>query len=243
MYAVLLKTIHFIWPAGVAMTVNVSAASDIVSLAPQLLYPTIEGVRVEVSGQVLSRGGNVSADQLEDTAPNAHSTRGPNSTFLPTAFIMGLQYGVRVDVEVVVVAEDGVTSARYPVSLFRDPASQSDDNGIISEEESGDGLEESEGSEGKRMNVSSVTYIAPPTEAQMREKGWPESPALNERCEVCPAGWASFEVNAEQCQMCPPGTFSPEVRLLILVCFFPSMLHLIVSRSSEKLNKQTTRLK
>ena len=38
-----------------------------VSLRPGLRWPGVTGIRVEVNGQVLSQGGDVAADQLEDT--------------------------------------------------------------------------------------------------------------------------------------------------------------------------------
>ena len=46
-------------------------------------------------------------------------SRRTTATFLPSAYVMGMQPGVEVAVEVVVLAEDGVTSARYPVMLTR----------------------------------------------------------------------------------------------------------------------------
>ena len=43
-----------------------------------------------------------------------------NAGFLPAAYIVGLQPGLPVSVPILVVAEDGVTSNRYFVSLYRD---------------------------------------------------------------------------------------------------------------------------
>lgn len=42
-------------------------SSDTVSVAPELLHPEVGGIRVEVNGQVLSRGGELWADRLVDT--------------------------------------------------------------------------------------------------------------------------------------------------------------------------------
>ena len=55
--------------AGVAISVTVPFSTDTVSVAPELLHSEVEGVRVEVNGQVLSRGGDLSADRRADTSP------------------------------------------------------------------------------------------------------------------------------------------------------------------------------
>ena len=44
-----------------------------VSLRPGLRWPGVTGLRVEVNGQVLSQGGDVVADQLEDTTAETRS--------------------------------------------------------------------------------------------------------------------------------------------------------------------------
>lgn len=49
------------------MHLNVSADAEWVSLHPGLRFPTLQGLRVEIAGQVLSQGGNVGADQVADT--------------------------------------------------------------------------------------------------------------------------------------------------------------------------------
>ena len=49
------------------MHLNVSADAEWVSLHPGLRFPTVQGLRVEIAGQVLSQGGNVGADQVADT--------------------------------------------------------------------------------------------------------------------------------------------------------------------------------
>lgn len=58
-----------------ALAVNVSSETKWVSLQPGLLYPEVEGIRVEVKGQVLSQGGDVSADQIADTSGRTNSSR------------------------------------------------------------------------------------------------------------------------------------------------------------------------
>ena len=47
-----------------------------VSLRPGLRWPGVTGIRVEVNGQVLSQGGDVAADQLEDTTAETISRCG-----------------------------------------------------------------------------------------------------------------------------------------------------------------------
>ena len=60
--------------AGAKMSYNVSYDAGLTLLTPTLLVPT-EGVRVEVNGQVLSRGSDLAASQAEDTtAPTMGST-------------------------------------------------------------------------------------------------------------------------------------------------------------------------
>ena len=56
------------------LAVNVSSETSWVSLQPSLLYPEVEGIRVEVKGQVLSQGGDVGADQIADTSGRSNAT-------------------------------------------------------------------------------------------------------------------------------------------------------------------------
>ena len=58
-----------------ALAVNVSSETKWVSLQLGLAYPEVEGIRVEVKGQVLSQGGDVSADQIADTSGRTNSSR------------------------------------------------------------------------------------------------------------------------------------------------------------------------
>lgn len=183
---------------GGAMSVTVPANTETVSLTPTLLHPKIRDIRVEVNGQVLSRGGDVWADQLADTrnggggangvlgrtssnqvSSTANSNNNSSAFSMPAAFIMGMQPGFAVDIEVVVVAEDDVTSSHYPVTITR----EYDDGG-------GDG-------------GGGVKYSF--NKAEQRQD-WPASPAESANCDVCPAGWTSTTVNASTCEMCPPGT-------------------------------------
>jgi hypothetical protein len=181
---------------GGAMSVTVPANTETVSLTPTLLHPEIVDIRVEVNGQVLSRGGDVWADQQADTRSGggsaavggAHSgsLSGTNSTsnglVMPAAFIMGMQPGVAVDVEVVVIAEDGVTTSRYPVTITRDY-----ENAAAAAAAPSGGVEYSFSKEEQQQD-------------------WPASPTELADCNVCPAGWTSTTVNASSCEMCPPGT-------------------------------------
>ena len=54
--------------------VNVSSETKWLSLQPGLLYPDVDGIRVEVKGQVLSQGGDVGADQIADTSGRSNSS-------------------------------------------------------------------------------------------------------------------------------------------------------------------------
>ena len=53
---------------GTQMLLNVSSETQGISLQPSLRFPNVLGIRVEVSGQVLSQGGDVGADQIADTS-------------------------------------------------------------------------------------------------------------------------------------------------------------------------------
>lgn len=140
--------------AGQLLTLNVSDSTRLISLTPALRFPGVPGVRVEVNGQVLSRGGDVAADQLEDTTAGvqqrrcaavvvgarlkleagqdvlnvlrtccvcdcvsaahlctASLCRCSNASFLPSAFIMGLVPGSRLEAEV------GLRFAFLPATL------------------------------------------------------------------------------------------------------------------------------
>lgn len=181
---------------GGAMSVTVPANTETVSLTPTLLHPQIRDIRVEVNGQVLSRGGDVWADQQADTGSGggggglertsssnqfssaAISNNNTSAFVMPAAFIMGMQPGFAVDVEVVVLAEDGVTSSYYPVTITRD-------------------------NEDAAAASGGVKYSL--NKAEERQD-WPVSPAEMAKCDVCPAGWTSTTVNASTCEMCPPGT-------------------------------------
>lgn len=53
---------------------------------------------MEVNGQVLSQGGDVAADQVTDTTSTTPVRQNP--AFLPAAVIVGLDYGVPLEVRV-----------------------------------------------------------------------------------------------------------------------------------------------
>ena len=57
------------------LTVNVSSETKWVSLQPGLAHAEVAGIRVEVKGQVLSQGGDVTADQIADTSGRTNSSR------------------------------------------------------------------------------------------------------------------------------------------------------------------------
>lgn len=62
---------------------------------PKYIAP-LQGIRVEVNGEVLSQGGDVAADQVTDTTSAVSVLR--NSAFLPAAIIIGLQPGNPLEV-------------------------------------------------------------------------------------------------------------------------------------------------
>lgn len=207
---------------GAPLEVRVSEATQMVSVSPALLHPEIAGVRVEVNGRVLSRGGNAAADRLADTAGeqpsqqqdeqeddgagggvgiDGSSSSGSSSSnssaaasgLLPSAFIMGMQPGTPIEVAIVVVAEDGVTSRHYPLTITRLPAAPA------AAASAGSMQQQPQDEEQQPEHLSA---------AELRRRGWPVPPAQHAGCNPCPAGWAAGGVNASQCQMCPPGTAS-----------------------------------
>lgn len=229
---------------GRQLAVNVSYATQMVSVAPVLLHPEVLGVRVEVNGRVLSRGGNLAADVLTDTAGQQQqgtSTGDASSSdssdsgssqqtaltsgLLPSAFIMGMQPGTPIDVSVVVVAEDGVTSYAYPITITRMPAPKSaasvgSASGAISTAGSSSSsspsgtvdLAAGTAAAGSPAAAMSASKDQPQQQqisvSELQQRGWPVPPALEPTCSACPAGWAASGVNASQCEMCPPGTAS-----------------------------------
>ena len=60
--------------ANSVLAINVSSESKWVSFQPELMFPDVEDVRVEVNGQVLSRGGDVGADMIADTSGHSNAT-------------------------------------------------------------------------------------------------------------------------------------------------------------------------
>lgn len=63
------------------LAVNVSSETKWVSLQPGLAHPEVAGIRVEVKGQVLSQGGDVTADQIADTSGRTNSSRYPLANY------------------------------------------------------------------------------------------------------------------------------------------------------------------
>lgn len=194
--------------AGVTMSVNVSFATEMITLAPSLEFGEVQGMRVEVNGKVLSRGWDAGADaDLQGASRSFPDNSSTPTGFLPAAFFMGLQPGVPVDIEVVVVASDGVTSRRYPIAVTRLPEYAPPP---APELFLGPPLSENDTDPGVWLDAEAVVeYTAPVNSTEKQERnGWPKSPAQQEGCTICPAGWASWEVNATQCSMCPPGTYA-----------------------------------
>ncbi|GAB4813156.1 hypothetical protein N2152v2_000202 [Parachlorella kessleri] len=195
------------------MSYNVSYDAGLMLLTPTLLVPT-EGVRVEVNGQVLSRGSDLAASQAEDTtAPAVGSTMATNSeiSFLPAAFFMKLKPGAEIDIQVVVIAEDGVTSNSYLVALHRLPSAPA----VASQQGAAAASSISVGSSGNssgKSSVEAVKYEAPVSLEEQQRRGWPTPPAREPVCTICPTGWASGAINASSCTMCPPGTYAAEAQ-------------------------------
>ena len=220
--------------SGRELALNISHSTQMVSLTPTLLYPELPGIRVEVNGRVLSRGGNVVADRLADTVGQTQNSgdgsssstttsssgvADGDSSLLPSAFIMGMQPGVPMQLAVVVVAEDGVTSARYPITITRLPAAEaapaigaaSKGTGSSKRSISSGGTVTGAGAAGAEQELTGAA-LAPVQQqlslSELRARGWPVPPALQPGCSPCPAGWAAAGLNASQCLMCTPGTFS-----------------------------------
>ncbi|KAK9825612.1 hypothetical protein WJX74_010253 [Apatococcus lobatus] len=192
------------------MTVNVSANAEVVMLQPTLFMPGVQGVRVEVNGQVLSQGGDTQADQIEDTSSTTIARS--NQGFLPAAVIIGLIPGVPLQVPIVVIAEDDVTSNQYVVQLTRDMAPagatpQAAPSSFIPSGNSSMQLVENLANN----NVTSVPAAEfLPAPAPPRPSDWPIPPSQEPWCSVCPAGWATQGVDAPTCEMCPKGSFAAQ---------------------------------
>lgn len=89
---------------------NVSIWSKVLKLAgpscpdnePSHIGMQVQGVRVEVNGQVLSQGGDTQADQIKDTSSTTISRS--NGGFLPAAVIIGLIPGSPLQVYILLHA-------------------------------------------------------------------------------------------------------------------------------------------
>jgi hypothetical protein len=165
------------------MWLNVSAGVDWVALHPGLRWAGAQGLRCEVNGQVLSAGGNVGADQVEDT--QAVATARPRADFLPQALVLGLAPGVPLEVPIVVIAEDGVTSLRYFLSILRaqQPANSSSSSipaagGPASDGSSSGGDLDGSGEEGlpaaQGPSGAALQFVQGDGAAVPRETGWAE---------------------------------------------------------------------
>ncbi|DBA75632.1 TPA: hypothetical protein ACH3X2_009068 [Trebouxia sp. C0005] len=188
--------------------VNVSSETKWVSLQPGLLYPDVDGIRVEVKGQVLSQGGDVGADQIADTSGRSNSSSRNNTGFLPAALVLGLQPGVPLIIPIVVVAEDGVTSQRYFVSVTRNTTEASAPGSAAAEEAAPLGDFEQLVVEQPDDNSTQIDPGPTPALHEALPPGWPLPPAQEPWCSLCPAGWASNTVDAKECSMCMPGYYA-----------------------------------
>ncbi|KFM26856.1 hypothetical protein F751_4917 [Auxenochlorella protothecoides] len=184
---------------GVRLNVSVPAPSEFVSLRAGLAFPHVEGIRVEAGGQVLTRGGvgdGADADGGGDAL--SFPPTAPPETFLPAAFVMRLPSDMPVDLDVLVVAEDGVTSARYPLRLLRrgtaGPAGAA------------------RGAAGAFAPLAEGPAPEPLAHGGLEEEQGPLQAGDGDfghggaNCTACPPGWASSTLNASACTMCPPGT-------------------------------------
>ena len=107
--------------AGILSYVSIPSAVETVCITAELLHADVPGIRVEVNGQVLSSGGNITLDRLEDVEPSLKLLYNNDADVdLAPVYLMGLQEGVEVDVDVIVIAEDGVTSSHYALKLRRE---------------------------------------------------------------------------------------------------------------------------
>ncbi|KAL6784884.1 hypothetical protein ACKKBG_A01530 [Auxenochlorella protothecoides x Auxenochlorella symbiontica] len=184
---------------GVRLNVSVPAPSEFVSLRAGLAFPHVEGIRVEAGGQVLTRGGvgdGADADGGGDAL--SFPPTPPPETFLPAAFVMRLPSDMPIDLDVLVVAEDGVTSARYPLRLLRrgtaGPAGAA------------------RGAAGAFAPLAEGPAPEPLAHGGLEEEQGPLQAGDGDfghggaNCTACPPGWASSTLNASACTMCPPGT-------------------------------------
>ncbi|KAK9917087.1 hypothetical protein WJX75_000778 [Coccomyxa subellipsoidea] len=220
------------------MWLNVSHKTDWVSLQPGLRWPGVPGLRVEVNGQVLSQGGDVSADQVEDTT--AETQTRAQADFLPVALVLGLSPGVPVEVPIVVIAEDGVTSLRYFLYIVRDqppanassPASSASGSGSLI----GDGIGGSasgslangpssgglhfvrsgtgtggagDEKDGKAADLATTLAAS---EAPL-QPGWPVPPSRQPcpECAPCANGTYAYSWGSTHCNHCIIGTFAPRM--------------------------------
>ncbi|KAL0046818.1 hypothetical protein WJX82_010658 [Trebouxia sp. C0006] len=175
---------------------------------PGLLYPDVDGIRVEVKGQVLSQGGDVGADQIADTSGRSNSSARNNTGFLPAALVLGLQPGVPLIIPIVVVAEDGVTSQRYFVSVTRNTTEASAPGSAAAEEAAPLGDFGELVVEQPDDNSTQIDPGPTPALHEALPPGWPLPPAQEPWCSICPAGWASNTVDAKECSMCMPGYYA-----------------------------------
>eukprot|EP00884_Botryococcus_braunii_P021518 jgi/Botrbrau1/804/Bobra.0352s0001.1 len=177
-----------------SMWLNVSSSVEWVLLQPWLRWPHLEGVRVEVAGQVLSKGGDVGADQLEDTGaePKMRCEGGTGPS----------------------LAEDGVTSLRYYLNILRDNRPEWANSTALGFGEEGDPID-SVGAAGLVLAAEAAGSTAqdplglglPHTIMTQRRSFPSRSPP---RHLLGPAlCWASTQVDADSCQMCGPGSFAP----------------------------------
>ncbi|KAL0019979.1 hypothetical protein WJX79_005353 [Trebouxia sp. C0005] len=191
--------------------VNVSSETKWVSLQPGLLYPDVDGIRVEVKGQVLSQGGDVGADQIADTSGRSNSSSRNNTGFLPAALVLGLQPGVPLIIPIVVVAEDGVTSQRYFVSVTRNTTEASAPGSAAAEEAAPLGDFEQLVVEQPDDNSTQIDPGPTPALHEALPPGWPLPPAQEPcQCSHCITGTYSPSEGSQLCSMCGENTTNLE---------------------------------
>lgn len=86
--------------------------------------------------------------------------------------------------QIVVVAEDGVTTNRYPIRFVVVEHSNSTSSQPLS-------MATAQGVSGGGGGVSSSSSSASRALDRGRNPGWPLPPAMQPSCSICPRGWAA----------------------------------------------------
>jgi len=173
---------------GSTMDVFVPAGQRQLLLRAELAAPEVLGVRVEIGQQVL--------EALPDPTTG--------QAVLPTAYLI-LGNATLVATEVVVLAEDQVTSSRYTLRVHRMLPDIVLDALAVSTSGGGEAPPEEEG---ELPRGAAAGEVPPELPRELAAAG----------CEPCAAGTYADHTNAQRCSLCSPGTFSPGMVSLCSMC-------------------------